>query len=197
MRPLLPEAETSLHLQKSLTLPSRTSSLGDMKRPVPIPPSFQIKERLILTNDLPIPREPPPDDIASDFGDVNEAMTTSMAEVIVSRGLATQHKNISYDTAADPCWRDLVQQDSYVQQDSHSNLEATRASQIVEGLFTDDYEDLSSETAQVDLSIPHEDAPSQALQVSEPQPPATKAPSRTQSPGSQSEHLDASSFTQD
>ncbi|KAL1469866.1 hypothetical protein MTO96_040816 [Rhipicephalus appendiculatus] len=79
---------------------------------------LQIRECLILTNDLPIPRAPPPDDIASDFSDVNEAMTTSMAEVMVSRALAAQHKNLSYDTASDPCWHDLVQLDSYEQQDS-------------------------------------------------------------------------------
>ncbi|KAL1443724.1 hypothetical protein MTO96_045864, partial [Rhipicephalus appendiculatus] len=43
---------------------------------------LQIKEYVTLTNDLPIPRAPPPYDIASDFSDVNEAMTTSMAEVM-------------------------------------------------------------------------------------------------------------------
>ncbi|KAL1471452.1 hypothetical protein MTO96_039913 [Rhipicephalus appendiculatus] len=88
-----------------------------MRSDVPVN-ELQIKECLTLTNDLPIPRAPPPDDIACDFSDVNETMTTSMAEVMVSRGLATQHKNLSYDTASDPCWYDLVQQDSYVQQDS-------------------------------------------------------------------------------
>ncbi|KAL1443620.1 hypothetical protein MTO96_030243 [Rhipicephalus appendiculatus] len=44
----------------------------------------QIKEGLILTDDLPIPPKPHPDDIASDFGEVEETMTTSMAEVIIS-----------------------------------------------------------------------------------------------------------------
>ncbi|KAL1444197.1 hypothetical protein MTO96_045623 [Rhipicephalus appendiculatus] len=68
----------------------------------------QINESLILTNDLPIPPPPPPEDIASDFGEVNEAMTTSMAEVIVSRGLAMRPKNVSHDTASDSWWHDLI-----------------------------------------------------------------------------------------
>ncbi|KAH7936341.1 hypothetical protein HPB52_021547 [Rhipicephalus sanguineus] len=39
--------DTSLHLQKSefVTLPSRTSSLGDMNQPVPLPPSFQVTDQ--------------------------------------------------------------------------------------------------------------------------------------------------------